>query len=175
MAWWQIVLIIAGSIVVGIFFGYIANLLIIQIIKRSRHARRATIPTTGSSSPPAPVIPQATPSISDLFAEIEYNRRIANKEWDGELHLFHSKAWDNRGNEVHSLAVEIRNEIMEAYSDIALANSITWLATEMSRRSPGLDESYSKLRASIATRLNTVRQQLPVEGVLFGSGQNNQI
>jgi len=58
---------------------------------------------------------------------------------------------------VHSLAVDVRDELSEAYSDMALANSITWLATEMSRRSPSLDDSYTKLRASVAARLNRAR------------------
>jgi hypothetical protein len=111
--------------------------------------------------------------VPDLFAEIETNRRIATKEWTGELQPFQTRAWDNRGEEVHSLAVEIRNELTEAYSDMALANSISWLSSEMSRRSPSLDESYTKLRTSVATRLNKVSVLLSEEGVLTESRQAN--
>jgi hypothetical protein len=57
---------------------------------------------------------------------------------------------------VHSLPPDILAELADAYSDMALANSITWLSTEMSRRSPSLDDSYAKLKASVATRLNRV-------------------
>jgi hypothetical protein len=98
--------------------------------------------------------------VPDLFAEIEHNRRLAAEQWSGQLEPFQTSVWDNRGDEVHLLPPEIRNALGEAYSDMALANSITWLSTEMSRRSPSLDESYTKLRASIATRLSHVRLQL---------------
>jgi hypothetical protein len=37
----------------------------------------------------------------------------------------------------------------------------------MSRRSPSLDESYNKLKASVAARLNKVKVQLTEEGSLI--------
>ena len=154
MVWWQIVLIVVGSVVAGLGVGYVINLLIVRIITTMRKTKQRP---KSKSTPAAPTNHVTTePSVPDLFAEIEYNRRIATIEWTGDLQPFQTKAWDNRGDEVHSLAVEVRNELTEAYSDMALANSISWLSTEMSRRSPSLDESYTKLRASVATRLNKV-------------------
>jgi hypothetical protein len=43
----------------------------------------------------------------------------------------------------------------------------------MSRRSPSLDESYSKLRASVGVRLNKVRFQLTEEGSATGTDKVN--
>ncbi len=156
MVWWQVVLIIVGAVGVGLAAGYLLNLLVGKIISSlKRTARRPASRTTASTT-----TDPREPSVPDLYAEIEYNRRLATKEWTGELQAFETRAWDNRGDEVHSLPPEVRTELMEAYSDMALANSITWLSTEMSRRSPSLDESYRKLRAAVASRLERVREEL---------------
>jgi hypothetical protein len=170
VSWWQIVLVIVGSVVVGIAVGYLVNLLIVQTSSAIRYSKRR-VPAKAVSVPVAGI--PAEPSVPDIFAEIETNRRIATKDWTGDLQPFQTRAWDNRGEEVHSLAVEIRNELTEAYSDMALANSISWLSSEMSRRSPSLDESYTKLRTSVATRLNKVSVLLSKEGVLTESRQSN--
>ena len=153
MEWWQIVLIVAGAVVIGLAVGYLLNLLISRIIFQLKAVRRPPLRQSVSSSEPHP----AQPSFPDLYAEIEYNRRLATSEWSGQLQPFQTRAWDSRGDEIHALSVDVRNELAEAYSDMALANSITWLSTEMERRSPSLDESYAKLKASVASRLNRVR------------------
>ena len=162
MGWWQIVLIIVGAVVVGLAVGYGLNAAAARATSALRRIRaRPTRQSIALADPrPAP----AAPSAPDLFAEIEYNRRLATSEWSGQLQSFQTRAWDNRGEEVHSLAADVRSELAEAYSDMALANSITWLSTEMSRRSPSLDESYTKLRATVATRLNRVRIMLVDRG-----------
>jgi hypothetical protein len=165
VVWWQVTLIISGSIILGLGIGYLINILIVGISSSYQKTKTKVphvIQNESVSKPAKPV--KIEPSVPDLFTEIEYNRRIANKEWAGDLQAFQTRAWDNRGDEVHSLAAEIRNELSEAYSDMALANSISWLSTEMSRRSPSLDESYSKLRASVANRLNKVREHLVEDG-----------
>jgi hypothetical protein len=151
--WWQIILIVAGAVVIGLAVGYLLNLLISRIISRLKTVRRLPLRQTASSSEPRPT----QPSVPDLYAEIEYNQRLAASEWSGQLQPFQTRAWDSRGDEIHTLSVDVRNELAEAYSDMALANSITWLSTEMERRSPSLDESYGKLRASVSTRLSHVK------------------
>jgi hypothetical protein len=172
--WWQIVLIIGGAVAVGLGAGYLLNYVATRAASlfknsKSRPLRQPIAPAdTPQASPaavpgPAPTWsppPPPIPSVPDLYAEIEHNRRLAADQWSGQLEPFQTSVWDNRGDEVHALPAEIRNALAEAYSDMALANSITWLSTEMSRRSPSLDESYTKLRASIATRLTNVRHQL---------------
>jgi len=164
VVWWQIVLIVIVAVVAGLGVGYAFNKLIIHIMVALRKTKQR--PVIKNTSVPVINHVNTEPSVPDLFTEIEFNRRIATKEWTGELQPFQTRAWDNRGDEVHSLAVEIRNELTEAYSDMALANSISWLSTEMSRRSPSLDESYSKLKASVAARLNKVKLQLSEEGLV---------
>jgi hypothetical protein len=151
--WWQIILIVAGAVVAGLVVGYLLNLLFSRIASRPKAV--SVVPPHQPASPSEPRPTQ--PSVPDLYAEIDYNRRLATTEWSGQLQPFQTRAWDGRGDEIHSLAVDVRNELAEAYSDMALANSITWLSTEMERRSPSLDESYEKLRSSVATRLNHVR------------------
>jgi hypothetical protein len=42
------------------------------------------------------------------------------------------------------------------YVDVGLANNIVWLATEIGHRSKELDESYIKLCASIAERIQNI-------------------
>jgi hypothetical protein len=173
--WWQVVLIIGGAVAVGLGAGYVLNLVAARAasafrISRRRPVRQRSLTSVRQSQtePPGPVEPPMisappappVPSVPDLFAEIEHNRRLAADQWSGQLEPFQTTVWDNRGDEVHSLPADIRNALVEAYSDMALANSITWLSTEMSRRSPSLDESYTKLRASIAARLGNVRLQL---------------
>ena len=153
--WWQIVLIVVGAVAIGLAVGYLLNILFARIVSALRKARPRPVRQSGSI--PQGSQPQVAPSVPDLYAEIEYNRRLATAEWSGQLQPFQTRVWDSRGEEVHSLAADVRSELSEAYSDMALANSITWLATEMSRRSPSLDESYVKLRASVGTRLNRAR------------------
>jgi hypothetical protein len=162
VVWWQVTLIISGSIILGLGIGYLINILIVSISYSYQKSKTKVPHMIQPETVSNPV--KIEPSVPDLFTEIEFNRRIANKEWTGDLQPFQTRAWDNRGDEVHSLAAEIRNELSEAYSDMALANSISWLSTEMSRRSPSLDESYSKLRVSVANRLNKVREHLVEDG-----------
>lgn len=150
MTWWQILLILIGAIAIGLAAGYLLHRLTVLASAAARRRRTARVEQVANKAV------DVKPTVPDLYAEIEYNRRIANGEWNGQMQPFVTRAWDSRGDEVHALPVELRNELAEAYSDMALANSITWLATEMSRRSPGLDESYQKLRASVAARLNRV-------------------
>jgi hypothetical protein len=167
VSWWQIVLIVGGAVVVGLAVGYVLNHLIVKTTT-AVNVKRGT-----GGHPVNPVTqqtPDAPPTVPDLFAEIEFNRRIASAEWKGELQPFQTRAWDNRGDEVHSLAAELRSELAEAYSDMSLANSITWLSTEMARRSPSLDESYLKLRINIAERLNRVKLQLTQPGRVIRTG-----
>jgi ABC-type antimicrobial peptide transport system permease subunit len=159
LEWWQAILVVLGAIALGLGVGFGLS----RLVTKMTTGRRASV-----ARPVSPVITvanpvtlvQPPPSVPDLFAEIEHNRRLASSEWSGQLQSFITRAWENRGEEVHSLSADIRNELTEAYSDMALANSITWLSTEMSRRSPSLDESYTKLRNSVAIRLNRIHEQL---------------
>ncbi len=157
MSWWQVALIVFGAISIGLAVGYLLNKFVSGVIpafQRRRKTARKTPSQIVKSSP------EHSPPLSNFITELNYNWRLSNTEWKGDLKPFQTSAWDNRGDEVHSLPAELRNELNEAYSDMALANSITWLSTEMERRSPSLDESYSRLRKSISERLNRIKPQL---------------
>lgn len=188
MAWWQVVLVFLGSIAVGLAVGFVVYLAVVKVTERRKAAARqrtaaawATAPPkapvdpppAAAKPPPAPVRPSpAAPPVktaeprpvesspADLVAEVDANRRVASGAWNGKLQQFQTRAWDNRGDEVHELPPDLREQLAEAYSDMSLANSIVWLATEMGRRSDSLDDSYSKLRTSIAGRLDQVYVRL---------------
>jgi len=153
--WWQITLIILGAICIGLVVGYVLNYVIVTITARRRE-KPANKPQTTAVVPEPPKT-----TVPDLFVEIEDNRRIASQPWTGDLQAFQTKVWDIKQDEVHLLPAELREELTQAYFDMSLANSIVWLATEMGRRSPSLDESYLKLCTGIADRLN--RLKLPIE------------
>jgi len=232
VAWWQVILIILGSIAVGSAVGFVVYYVIIQVRARAKVPRPAEVRTAPAPSPvtppvaavkpspastvksdpapavkPAPVLaakpdsapavkpglappvksdqappvrpspvlaakPDSAPTVksteprlgesspADLIAEIDANRRVAGGAWNGKLQQFQTRAWDGRGDEVHGMPPDLRDQIAEAYSDMSLANSIVWLATEMGRRSESLDDSYLKLRVSIAVRLDQICARL---------------
>ena len=196
MSWWQIALIILVSIIVGLLVGYLLYYLIVIITARLRkkpadipanepqttavvpEPPKAQVPEPPKikipepskvkvSEPPKKKVPEPSKTmVPDLFLEIESNRRIASQAWAGNLQSFQTQVWDNKRDEVHSLPPEVREELTQAYFDMSLANSVVWLATEMGRRSPSLDESYLKLRTSIADRLNRVKS--PIEQLRLG-------
>jgi hypothetical protein len=175
VAWWQVVVVLGGAVALGLAVGFALNRLVVKFYFSPKN-RRVSVPlshpapiTPEQPGPVAPVTEAPPPSVPDLFAEIEHNRRLASSEWTGQLESFVTRVWDNRGGEVHALPAELRDELAEAYSDMALANSITWLSTEMSRRSPSLDESYTKLRTSVANRLNRIHKELKVGDTASGS------
>jgi hypothetical protein len=166
VSWWQIALIILGAIMAGLLVGYLLNYLIVIITARLRKKpankpQAAAVirePPKTMESPKTMEPPKAT--VPDLFVEIENNQRIASQTWTGNLQPFQTKVWDTKRDEVHLLPAELREELTQAYFDMSLANSIVWLATEMGRRSSSLDESYLKLCASIADRLNRLKSPL---------------
>ena len=92
----------------------------------------------------------------NLLAEVENNRLIANEPWTGKLIPFQTYIWNSNSAELNTLPASLREDLAQAYSDIQLANSIVWLATELGRRSPNLDENYMKLCTNIAARLETI-------------------
>jgi len=160
VSWWQIALIILGSIIIGLLVGYVLNYLIVTTLARRRKKPANKFQTTTVVlEPPKPTVP-------GLFVEIENNRQIASQTWTGDLQAFQTQVWDTKRDEVHLLPPEVREELTQAYFDMSLANSVVWLATEMGRRSPSLDESYLKLCSSIADRLN--RLKAPIEQYMSG-------
>ena len=119
-----------------------------------------TPPKKGETSEKA--IEEPTFTASGLLEEIEKNRRIASDALPstGNLTPFETSMWDASRDGAHNLPSNFRDDVAQAYVDMRLANSIVWLSVELGRRSPNLDESYSKLCNNIANRLNRISPQL---------------
>ena len=99
---------------------------------------------------------QAGISVPNLFSEIEHNRKVANEPWTGTPLPFETTVWSSNPAELHALPANMRENLAQVYSDIQLANSIVWLATELGRRSSNLDDNYTKLCTNIAARLEVI-------------------
>lgn len=161
--WWQVILFILGCIALGLAIGYLIYYLIFRLpsdLKKKALAIKPKVVPKRSEDPVVPVVGPKKPSASNLFVEIERNHLIATLPWSGNLLAFQTEVWDSNRDEVHSLPASLRDELTQAYFDMSLANSIVWLATELGRRSQNLDDSYMKLCASIAERLNNVKQPI---------------
>lgn len=151
MGWWQIVLIILVSIILGLLVGGLISYLIAQLSKKPLLKKRETT---------AAVEEQLKPNLPDLLTEIESNRRVAAEPWSGNLLPFETQVCATSQDEVHRLPTKLRADLTKAYDDIRLANGIVWLSTELDRRSQNLDEYYVKLCTNIATTLDGVTTPL---------------
>ena len=109
---------------------------------------------------------QAETLQSDFINELEINLSIATTPWADKLISFQTRSWDANRGAAEPTALSHLQELIQLYVDIDLANNIVWLATEMNHRSKGLDESYIKLCAGIAERIQKImqpnKQQKPV-------------
>ena len=161
MEWWQILLIGVASIIVGIFLGFFPSLLPRQFIKmpqmntfanyfkfkRSDKKRETT----------AVIEDQSKYAVPSLLEEIEINLKIATEPWAGKLLPFESSKWNALQGEVSKLPAELQEELSQTYIDIRLANSVVRLSTEFDHTTYDLNQSYMKLRTSIAERLTKVK------------------
>ena len=147
MVWWQIVLIIFLSITVGLSLGVLLKFGLIRI-KKSPFPRsyesRAIEPENKNYFTP------------ELLEEIKQNLSIASEPWAGKLLSFQTEVWQSDTSAVHGLEAGLRQELIEAYNYINLANNIVWFASDLERRSESLDTHYRKLCLNVATRLRRV-------------------
>ncbi|MCK4783029.1 MAG: hypothetical protein KAV87_04710 [Desulfobacteraceae bacterium] len=148
MLWWQIALIIFTSVVVGILVGKLVGYVIARIQKKpllKKHETREVVQQQ--------IKPTTAP---ELLNEIENNHRIASDLWTGKLLPFQTHVWDSGKHNIVDLTANLREDLIQAYTDMSLANNIVWLATDLGRRSDGLDEHYVKLCQKVATRLDRI-------------------
>lgn len=143
LEWWQIVLILLTSIVVGI----VGGVLLSRLTRRFAKKRKAA----------SVVKEQLKSTMSDLLVEVKNNLKIATEPGTNKLLPFQTQVWDVCRYEIGKLPGNHHQDLEQAYIDIRLANSIVWLSTEFSRRTPNLDENYMKLCTSITGRLDRVR------------------
>ncbi len=100
-------------------------------------------------------LPQS--SRSNLDRELDSNLTIASTPWAYKLLQFQTSVWDSKHGEHEQLMTSHTQELIQLYVDIALANNIVWLSTELGHRSKELDESYIKLCKGIAERIINIR------------------
>lgn len=157
MEWWQIILLIVGSIVVGI----LVAILVIYLIELFAGRRDFLIYLNQRFAKKREVTPDAEGQpislASDLVAEVTNNHGIATGPRTDKLLPFQTQVWDARQYEVNKLPEYVRQDLEQAYVDMRLANSIVWLSNEFSRTTPNLSENYTRLCNSIAERLDRVK------------------
>ena len=155
MDWWQILLIILISIVIGLLVGGLLSYLILRLQKKPFSKKRETTTL---------VEEQLESTAPDLFAEVENNRRIATEPWTDKLLPFQTHVWDTNQDEVHRLTANLREDLTQAYLDMRQANDIVCLSTELGHRSHTLDEHYMKVCTRIAASLERIMPLLKGSG-----------
>ncbi len=100
---------------------------------------------------------QVRDALPDLLEEVENNLKVATEPWAGELRPFETRMGDVLQDKVSKFPANLQGSLTQIYIDIRLANSIVRLSTEFQRRSANLDESYVKLCASIAEKINRIK------------------
>jgi high-affinity Fe2+/Pb2+ permease len=151
MAWWQAVLIVVASVVVGLLVGGLISYLIAWLRKKPLVKQQETIEVAVE-----PAATQQKSGTPDLFAELEKNHRVAVESRADEMLPFETRVWDASQDKVHGLTANLREELAQAYLDIRQANDIVWLSKELGHRSQTLDEHYMNLCPRIAARLEKV-------------------
>jgi hypothetical protein len=120
---------------------------------------------TVPAAPPAAVPPIAakepfSPKKSEIQIELEKNLSIATTPWTGKMASFQTKAWDTYGGRVDSVPSDLYGDLMEAYADMRLANTLVWLSSDVGRKNKDLDQSYLTLCNKISERIQKVRTAL---------------
>jgi hypothetical protein len=108
-----------------------------------------------------PEVKQHNASQNTCLNEITANLRIATTPWTGTPLLFVTSTMDKHSDEFDAINVQNHDDLREAYTDMAMANNIVWLVTELGASSKELGESYVKLCAKIAERLHKILRDNP--------------
>jgi hypothetical protein len=161
--WWQIVLILLASIVGGTVVGALLSYLILRFVRKRKKTFLSNLSSRSSKKPEAPPVVAEQVKLTvpglladELLAEVKQNRKIAAEPLGDNLLPFQTGVWDAHQYEVDRLSADLRDDLEQAYTDMRLANSLVWLSTEFSHRTPSLNDNYAKLRASIAERLDKI-------------------
>ena len=157
MEWWLLALIGIGAIGVGIGLGLLPAYLPGRF-KTSEAGWPKVIGKGESRKLEAALVQESSKyPLPGLMEEIEANLRIASEPWTGKLLPFQTRMWNDLQSEVTKLPANLQEELSQVYIDVRLANSVVRLSTEFDHTTYDLNQSYTKLRTSIAERLTTVK------------------
>jgi len=176
MEWWQAVMILLATIVLGVFIGILLDYLSLRFILKRDASLLSTLtllfaPKKLKTDPV--VEEQQNLMAPDLLAEIEHNRNIASQPLREKLLPLETRVWEAQQHEVDKLPANLRYESQQVYIDIGLVNNLVWLSTEFGRRSPDLDKTYMRLCNIVAERLDRVKKtgQAVEDGVKVEAGE----
>jgi hypothetical protein len=160
--WWQVLLILIAAVVIGGVIGILISYLILRFVrKRETTFLSDLVARFPKKAEPVPMAKaETTFSAPDLLAEVKHNQTIAAEPIDEKLSTFQTDVWDAHNYQLDKLPAELRDDLEQVYTDIRLANSLAWLSTEFSRRTPSLEENYTKLRRSINEKLDKIAAHL---------------
>lgn len=175
MLWWQIVLVIFVSIIIGLLAGAVISYLISRIQKRPLNLPQTfsekinflrtyepleqystSVTTKEQSPPPTPVIPAQ----SWLLAEIEANYRTASTPWTGKLLSFQTSVWNSGQQDIPNLKMDGHEDLLQAYTAMNYANSIILLSKDLGRCSENMEKHYVQLCQIVATKLERVLESV---------------
>ena len=98
--------------------------------------------------------------LPELLVEIEHNLKIVT-EFSGDALLpLHSDVWDTGRYSALKLPANLREQLELAYFDIHSLSGLTWLSTELSYRTPSIDELYRKKLTRITEKLQWIKQNI---------------
>ncbi len=162
MEWWQVLLILIAAVLIGGVVGILISYLILRFVrKRETTFLSDLVARFPKKAEPAPMArAETTFSAPDLLAEVKHNQTIAVEPVGEKLSTFQTDVWDAHNYQIDKLPVDLRDDLEQVYTDIRLANSLAWLSTEFSRRTPSLEENYTKLRHSITEKLDKITVHL---------------
>jgi hypothetical protein len=82
-----------------------------------------------------------------LLEELKHNLSVATIPLKDKLLPFQTDSWDNNQD---TLTNDHKEELIQVYTDIRLANVIVWLSNELGHVSPELEQGYIELCSKIA-------------------------
>ena len=178
LGWWQTALVLVASILIGILIGLSVCYLIIRFVYKDRvtffnfsymlFSKKPKVFTSSDLAPQFINTPSAPPEvhepakfpIPELLVEIEHNLKIVTEFSGDNLLPLQSDVWDAGRYSAQKLPVNLREQLVQVYSDIHLVNQIARVSTKLGYRSSFLNERYGKRVTSIAERLQRIKQNV---------------
>jgi len=178
LGWWQMALVLVASILIGILISLSVCYLIARFVYKDRvtffnffymlFSKKPKVFTSSDlarqfintpSAPPEVHEPAKFP-LHELLVEMEHNLKIVTEFSGDNLLPLQSNVWDAGRYLAHKLPVNLREQLVQVYSDIHLLNEIVRVSTELGYRSSFLDERYGKRVTSVAEKLQRMKQNV---------------